>query len=1151
MAERIALGPFVLESPIGLGGMGEVWGGVDEAEGRAVAVKLLSRELTDKRDLREAIRNEVRAMARLEHPGIVPILDYGSVSEEEAARSRGKLEAGSPFFVMQRVDGGTLKDRPRTRSFDELSRLLRAILEALGHAHARGVVHRDIKPSNVLLTRPEEGAAPMLSDFGIAYALGPGDEIEAEAAGAGTPWYMAPEQILGRSREQGPWTDLYSVGCLAFKLATGRPPFSGRDRLAVCRAQCLAEIPRIAAPFPVPAGFQDFLDVLLAKRPETRFRTAADAIFVLDSFRDEPRIAPDPSELAAFEETVVIAEVTEVDAAPAGAMAPPPPQVTPYAFARPPFPATWRGEATPSGRAMGLGLFGLRPIPLAGRLAERDQLWDALGSVFAEGTPRAMVLRGASGLGKTHLTRWLAERAHESGVATPLVARFTRTPGAADGLTKMLAAHLRTRNLEGTELVEQIRLGLALAPEEDADADIEDLVRLLSQRPRHEEEQPAERWAVIARVLFRIGEERPVVAVLDDVQHSHEAIGFVRHSLRTHRATPMRALFLLTVDPTRLDERPMEAEALTSLLEEERVHTLDLGPLDDEEHRELVIERLGLSPEIGEEVAARTRGQPLYTVQLVSDLVHRGLLASSARGLTAVGSAAAALLADLRDVWSERVLLLLTEMEEPARAERAIEIAACLGRTVDLVEWETACRLADCEIPERLRDALESRGMVLPTDEGFSFVHGMLRERLETRARDAARWGAHNAAVASAIAVLYPEADARTLERRGRHLVAAEEYDDALEPLLGAADARIAATELGEARELLALRRRSIEALELGSGSRELLENEVRLAEAHAVRGALEETERILDGIEATTMRSGHRDLMGAILWLRGGVAQKRADLDTAITAFAKAERALRDAGEERLAARCGHGLAECEKLRGDLGAAARRYEAAIEHFASLDDSLHHGRSEIGLADIRRRQGDFDAAERWARAGLGHVREAQNRHAIATALNGMGDIGRLRGKLEYAEAHYREALRLLDELDSDDGVYVRMNLALTLLDRAEFDEATLLLQDAERALLTGGRGFYRVFVHAALLPCEAAAKDVSGWNARERDLRATLEESGLVDDDLGRCLVHAAEQARAAGWPERARSAWRLAADQWKRLGRKDAARHAERQARG
>ncbi len=125
-----------------------------------------------------------------------------------------------------------------------------------------------------------------------------------------------------------------------------------------------------------------------------------------------------------------------------------------------------------------------------------------------------------------------------------------------------------------------------------------------------------------------------------------------------------------------------------------------------------------------------------------------------------------------------------------------------------------------------------------------------------------------------------------------------------------------------------------------------------------------------------------------------------------------------------------------------------------------------------------------------------------------------------------------------------------MNLALTLLDRAEFDEANAVLRDAERALLSAGRGFYRVFVHAALLSCEAAAKDVSGWNARERDLRSTLDESGLVDDDLGRCLVHAAEQARKAGWPERARSAWRLAADQWKRLGRMDAARHAERQAR-
>jgi tetratricopeptide (TPR) repeat protein len=729
------------------------------------------------------------------------------------------------------------------------------------------------------------------------------------------------------------------------------------------------------------------------------------------------------------------------------------------------------------------------------------------------------------------------------------VARFTRTPGAADGLTRMVGAHLRTRGLSGDDLREQIRVGLGLTPD-DAVADVEDLVRLLSQQTRRDEERPAERWAVIARVLSRIGQERPVLVLMDDVHYAREALGFVRHSLRTHRATPLRALFVLTVDPSGLDDREMERDALEVLSAEERVETIDLGALDDSEQRELVVERLGLSPEIGGEVAARTRGQPLYAVQLVSDLVHRGLLAPSPRGLTAVGAATAALLADLRDVWSERVLLLLTEMDEPARAERAIEIAACLGRTVDVAEWETACKLSDCEIPERLRDALEARGMVLPTEDGFSFVHGMLRERLETRARDAGRLTAHNAACAAALAVLYPEADGRTLERRGRHLLAAEAFEDALEPLLGAADARIASTELGEARELLDLRRECLDAIGRGDESREHLENEVRRAEAHAVRGALDDTEAIIDAVETTTTRSGHRDLVGTILWLRGGVAQKRADLETAITAFAKAERVLREAGEHRLAARCGHGLAECEKLRGDLAAAGRRYEAAIERFATLGDSLYRGRSEIGLADIHRREGRLDAAEEWARSGLGHVRDAQNRHAIATALNGIGDIGRLRGKLEYAEAHYREALRLLEELDSDDGVYVRMNLALTLLDRGEFSEATGVLHDAERALLSAGRGFYRVFVHAALLPCEAAARDVGGWNARERDLRATLNESGLVDDDLGRCLVHAAEQALAAGWPERARSAWRLAAAQWKRLGRVEAARHAERQAR-
>jgi len=1145
---QIALGPFVLSAPIGIGGMGEVWGGTHAEEGREVAVKLLTHELTDNRDLREALRNEVRAMARLSHPGIVPVLDYGAVSETDAAGAEGRLTAGSPYFVMRLLHGGTLKERKRARSFDELVRLLSGILEALGHAHARGVVHRDIKPSNVLLDGTGEDASPMLSDFGIAYALGPGDEPEADVPGAGTPWYMAPEQILGRAREQGPWTDLYSIGCLAFKLATGRPPFGGRDRLAVCRAQCLAPIPRIAPPFPIPVGLHDFLDVLLAKRPESRFRTAADAIHVLSNLLSEPRIAPDPSEIAAFEETVAVAEITEVEAAPAGALAPPVADAAPADFERPPFPPSFQGPE-PAGRPdIGLGLFGLRPIPLAGRLAERQTLWEELGEVFEGHGPRVVVLRGESGMGKSRLARWVSERAHELGVATPLWARFTRTPGAADGLVGMMSAYLRSRGLDGDELREQVHVGLALRPEEDVD-ELGGLTRLLSSSEAAEDE-PRERWAVIARVLSRIAEDRPVLVTLDDVHHAGEALDFVSHILRTRATTPTRALFLLTVDVGLLGKRDVERRALEALAEDEVVRFVDIGLLDEAEHRELVVQRLGISSSFGDEVASRTRGHPLFAVQLVSDLVHRGLLEPSPEGLLPVGSAAAALLADLRDVWSERVLLLLADLSDPAAGERAIEIAACLGRAVDSVEWRTACRLANSDAPEGLRDALEARGMVVPTEEGFSFVHAMLRERLETRARDAGRTRGHHEACAAMLGALYPEADGRTLERRGRHLLAAELHEDALEPLLGAVDARIAASELAEVLELLSLRRQALAAIGADPANRESLENDVREAEAHAVRGALEQTEALLDSVEPTATKSGHRDLVGTILWLRGGVAQKRADLRTAITAFARAERTLREAGEDRLAARCGHGLAECEKLRGDLAAAGRRYVAAIERFDALDDALYHGRSEIGLADIRRREGDLDSAEALARSGLEHVRGAKNRHAIATALNGLGDIARLRGRLGYAETHYREALRLFDELGSDDGIIVRLNLALTLLDREEFSEATRVLRAAERALLSAGRGFYRVFVHAALLPCEAAAGDAGGWNARERDLRATLDESGLVDDDLGRCLVHAAEQARAAGWPERARSAWRLAADQWKRLGRTADASHAEKQAR-
>ena len=184
--ETIPLGGFDLEEPIGKGGMGEVWRGVHRQSREQVAVKVLTAKGARNDTILQFFRNEVRAVAGLDHPDVVTVLDYGAVPPETDALSWGKVMEGSPWLAMELIKGGTLKDRCGKVDWPEARILLLRILDALAHAHARGVIHRDIKPSNVLI---DQDGGSKISDFGLAHAV---DREAIHEYCGGSPAYMAP-----------------------------------------------------------------------------------------------------------------------------------------------------------------------------------------------------------------------------------------------------------------------------------------------------------------------------------------------------------------------------------------------------------------------------------------------------------------------------------------------------------------------------------------------------------------------------------------------------------------------------------------------------------------------------------------------------------------------------------------------------------------------------------------------------------------------------------------------------------------------------------------------------------------------------------------------------------------------------------------------
>ncbi|GAA4579425.1 hypothetical protein GCM10023194_05050 [Planotetraspora phitsanulokensis] len=256
----VLAGRYELLSPLGRGGMGQVWEGQDQRLGRRVAVKLLTREvLADRAEPNDLVRRfarEAAVMAGLQHPGVPAVYDAGTYE-------------GGLFLVLELVDGCTLGDLIAEQGplpVAWAAGIAAQMAAVLTSAHERGFVHRDVKPQNVMLTR--DGTVKVL-DFGVAAVLDQAGMLRITSTGEtiGTLAYMAPEQL--HSRDATPRTDLYALGCVLYEMLAGAPMFEATSPGALIHKH-LSQIP---APLPrddVPPELERLVMQLLEKEPEQR-----------------------------------------------------------------------------------------------------------------------------------------------------------------------------------------------------------------------------------------------------------------------------------------------------------------------------------------------------------------------------------------------------------------------------------------------------------------------------------------------------------------------------------------------------------------------------------------------------------------------------------------------------------------------------------------------------------------------------------------------------------------------------------------------------------------------------------------------------------------------------------------------------------------
>ena len=247
------VGRYGIVSELGRGGMAVVYLAQQVDLDRLVALKELAAFHAADPSFAQRFVRESRLAGSLVHPNVITVFDYFE-------------HAGTPYIAMEYVERGSLRPYVGRMSLAQIGGVLEGLLAGLAEAEQHQIVHRDLKPENLMVTA---AGSVKIADFGIAKATQAADTgafVTATGTTVGTPPYMAPEQAMGKGKEIGPWTDLYSVGCMAYELFTGKPPFyDAEEPLAILLRHITEPLPPASEVAGVDADISAWIERLTAK----------------------------------------------------------------------------------------------------------------------------------------------------------------------------------------------------------------------------------------------------------------------------------------------------------------------------------------------------------------------------------------------------------------------------------------------------------------------------------------------------------------------------------------------------------------------------------------------------------------------------------------------------------------------------------------------------------------------------------------------------------------------------------------------------------------------------------------------------------------------------------------------------------------------
>ena len=690
---------YRVEGLLGAGGMGEVYRAVHVDSEYPVALKLMLPR--DERGiLLPRFQREARLAARLRHPNVVQLLDFGRWEQSEHNRERY-------YLAMELVDGlplTTLLDAGL--SVGASCELVAQVSEALAHVHAREVLHRDIKPDNILVIRTEDGRLlPKVTDFGISAAMGEDDgtRLTQEGSFLGTPAYMAPEQVMG-AHGVGPAADLYALGVILYRLITGRLPFEERGtRLLMVKLNQEVNPPTLRDGSQLDELQAEVIARVLSRKPEERYSHAIDLCKALAPFRQST-----PLDQGTWDALIAQRQNSGV-----------------YTQIGGNADATLADHDLPRGiRKQDAAAW---EQTLWGRSHELQILDDSAHQV-EEGQARIVLLRGPAGIGKSALLERLAVELDESGRFGLIRGSCRSGGGIMPALRSALERRLGTVGMVQSAVYQILKEFLARFGDDD-ESELSELLALL--RPESEAavvdagERRRRNFATMARMLRRLTRERPVFAAIDDLSAGGpDALSFLEFLAAETAYEPMPLLLVGTVAEGREHSDFLKSFQRGGSKPNPGRRTLDIGPVDLQLLAEGLSAQFNLATPLAKEVAMRAGGNPLFALHLAR--TPEAMQGSSSLATSTTGT----LPPQLKAILETYLVDSLEHCSDPKRARNLLLCMALLGEQAPVEILEELVEEPD-ELDDDL-DMLIEQGVLIEIDEGatIAFSNGLLHDVL-------------------------------------------------------------------------------------------------------------------------------------------------------------------------------------------------------------------------------------------------------------------------------------------------------------------------------------------------------------------------------------------------------------------------------------